>query len=275
MWTLSHLLTKVFDVLLLPFSSLPPFVGLAWISLLTGIGMLMVYRYISNQDQIKRTKDLIKAHFLEIRFFKDDMMVTLIAQKDILVNNFKYMGLALKPMVFMLPPVILILVQLEVRYGVRPFRPGDVAVVSARLTSSPMDQPDISLTASDGIEVQTPAVRIADSDLNEVSWRIGITQPGRHDLQIQVGDETYQKAIYALDKTAAMAKEIRKKSILESIFQPVERPLASSGPIQSISVQYPSAEIFFFHWNVNWLVGFFILSIIFGFAMKGTFKVEI
>ena len=275
MWMLSHGLTKFFDVLLIPFASLPALVGLAWISLLTGVGMLMVYRHISDQDKIKHVKNRIKAHFLEIRLFKEDMVIGLRAQKNILINNFKYMGLALKPMLFMLPPIILVLVQLEVRYGYRSFQPGDTSVLSVRLASDPTQLGTIDLKVPEGIEIQTPAVRTVESGHYGVDWRIGVTQRGNHDVSVQIGDQTYSKRLCAISRTTAMAPQVGTSSLKETIFQPVERPFDPKGQVQSISIQYPPADMRLLGIHVNWLVGFFVLSIIFGFMLKGVFKVEI
>lgn len=275
MWMLSHLLTRLFDLLLIPFGFLPALVGLAWISLLTGVGMLMVYRHISNQDRIKHVKNRIKAHFLEIRLFKEDMVIGLRAQKNILINNFKYMGLALKPMLFMLPPIILILVQLEVRYAHRPFQIGDTAVLSVRLATDPTQVGDVDLQVSDGIEIQTPAVRTFEPGNYGVDWRIAVSQSGDHILSLRVGENNYTKKLHALNRTIALAPEIGKNGFHEALFQPVEKPLDAAGPVQSIRIEYPPAEMRLFGMNIHWLVGFFVLSIVFGFMLKGVFKVEI
>jgi len=50
------LLNGLFDILLLPFRSLPQFWGLLFLSLLSGIGMISVFRLISNQEKISRLR---------------------------------------------------------------------------------------------------------------------------------------------------------------------------------------------------------------------------
>ena len=54
------------------------------VSLLTALLMLFVFQLTSNQAGIRRAKDRIKAHLLELRLFKDNMRVTLWAQGGIL-----------------------------------------------------------------------------------------------------------------------------------------------------------------------------------------------
>ena len=275
MWTIMHLVTKVFDVLLAPFSSLSPLVGLTWISLLTGVGMLMVYRYISNQDRIKETKNRIKAHFLEVRLFKDNMRVMLKAQKNILLYNFRYMGLAVKPMLFMLPPIILILIQLEVRYARRPLHVGESAIVSVKMESDPMKGPEMQLVVPSGITIETPPLRVPEG--GEINWRIKANQAGRFSIGIKSADSNSEvsKTVHVTRSVVALAGNVGRSSLSEAIVQPVEKPIISSVPIESVRLQYPNAEMKLWGWNIHWLVGFFVLSIVFGFAMKGIFKVEI
>ncbi len=49
--------TTLFDAILVPFRSFDPLVALGGISLLTGILMLIAFRYTSNQSEIRRNKE--------------------------------------------------------------------------------------------------------------------------------------------------------------------------------------------------------------------------
>jgi len=273
MWIVFHLLTKLFDLLLALFVSFPPVVGLIWISVLTAVIMLMVYRHISNQEKIKQTKDRIKAHFLEVRLFKDDIRVILAAQWKILLNNLKYMSLALKPMLFMLPAIILILIQLEGRYAHRPLHPGETTIIAVHLEEDPTKGNALEIELPEGLALESPALRI--SKTREVNWRIRAEKKGRYELKFKLKEEAFLRNLFVADENLPIARQVKKNTIIEQIFQPFERPLDKSGAVRSIEIQYPEADIRFFGWSLNWLVGFFVFSIIFGFAMKGVFKVEI
>lgn len=64
-------------------------------------------------------------------------------------------------------------------------------------------------------------------------------------------------------------------SILEELLYPGARILPGDAPVTSIEVLYPSGGLRLFGLSVHWLVAYFLLSIVFGFALKGMFKVEI
>ena len=74
-----------------------PMIGLTLISILTGIGMLWVFGKTSNQEKISRTKKRLQAYLLEMRLFGDDISLVFSAQKKLVIDNFRYIGLMMRP----------------------------------------------------------------------------------------------------------------------------------------------------------------------------------
>jgi hypothetical protein len=66
-----------------------------------------------------------------------------------------------------------------------------------------------------------------------------------------------------------------QRNFIAEFFNPGEAPLAGNLPLKSVEVLYPSRNMNLFGWHLHWLIVYFALSIIFGFAFKGIFKVEI
>jgi len=64
-------------------------------------------------------------------------------------------------------------------------------------------------------------------------------------------------------------------SIAKRVLYPGEPPLPDGTPVRSIEVLFPAARLSAFGVGVHWLVAYLVLSIAFGFALKGVFKVEI
>ena len=182
METLNRILNFLFDGMLRLFAGLDPAFGLLAISVITGILMLMVFRYTSDQKGIKKSKNLVKAHFLAIRLYKDDISQMLTTIKNIIVSNLLYMSKSIKPMLFMLIPVGLVLIQLDSRYEHRPFKVGESTIVTVRLGSVSSDLQalsNLSLSAPDGIKIETPVVRIPGK--SEACWRIRMEKEGSYD----------------------------------------------------------------------------------------------
>jgi hypothetical protein len=64
-------------------------------------------------------------------------------------------------------------------------------------------------------------------------------------------------------------------SFWDILLNPGEMPIAKDSSVKQIKIDYPSRSIEIFGWNLHWLIVFFVLSIVFGFAFKGLFKVEV
>jgi uncharacterized membrane protein (DUF106 family) len=237
--------------------------------------MLVIFRYTSNQRGIKEAKDKIKAHLLEIRLFKDDLGTVLSAQKRIFLYNLRYMKYALKPMLFMMVPVVIILVQLEGWFGYRPLKVGESAIVSVRVTDEEAEAlSNISLDVDKGLTVETPPLRIPEE--REVDWRIRADELGEHSLVFNVSGHTFQKRVIVSDgRLTPASPRVVASSVWDTFLNPGQESITKNPFVERIEVDYPSRSIEILGWKTHWLIVFFVLSIVFGFAFKGLFKVEI
>ncbi|OGD14548.1 MAG: hypothetical protein A2W20_04420 [Candidatus Aminicenantes bacterium RBG_16_66_30] len=266
---------RAVDLVLWPFRGLSPWFGLVVVSLLTALLMLEVYKLTSNQAAIRRAKDRIKAHLLEMRLYKDNMRVTLGAQAGILKSNLAYMAANLKPLAVMIVPLVLILARLSLWFDRAPLRPGEETLVKVELAASadPLSL-DLRLELPPAVEATAPAVRIPDE--HEVVWRIRALAEGRGRLLLRAGDRTIEKTVTVgggpLTSVSALAS---RGSFVRRILYPGEPPLPGGTPVRTVEVLYPARRLAAFGVGVHWLVAYLVLSIAFGFALKGVFKVEI
>jgi hypothetical protein len=265
----------IFNVLLFPFRGLSPWFGMIFVSLITAFLMLWVFKMTSNQAGIRRAKNAIKAHLLELRLFKDNMRISLRAQGRIMRANMSYIACNAKPMLVMIVPLLLILAQLNLWFGAAPLKPGEEALVKAKVArgADPLAL-DIAIDPSPGLTVETPAVRIPDE--GEIAWRIRASATGPASLTFRLAGRTIVKPV-AVGGTPLSKVSTRSvgRSVLKQLLYPGEKPLPGDTPLVSIEVLYPSGGLPLFGLSVNWLVAYFALSIIFGFAFKRLFKVEI
>ncbi|UCH79104.1 MAG: hypothetical protein JSU81_03915, partial [Candidatus Coatesbacteria bacterium] len=93
MWYFNVAVTRLFDALLWPFQQWPAG-GLVFVSVVTGVVMLLLFKVTSNQRAIRRTRDLMRAHMLAMRLFRDDASVVVASQKNVLRTNLKYLRYA-------------------------------------------------------------------------------------------------------------------------------------------------------------------------------------
>lgn len=270
---LNVVLTGFFDILVWPFKALAPIWPMIFISLIAGIVMLWIFGKVSDQAAIKRIRDRIRGNLIGVRLFQNDIGVLLRLQGTILVDTLKYMKHSLVPMLIMLAPVLLIMIQLNLRFAVRPLAPGETTVFKVQVRDASAVRESVVLEAPQGITIETPPVRIPSE--REVAWRIRADEPGRFAMKVRLGNELVEKDLVVGSGWTSVSPLRTGGSIIDNFLYPGETPLLPSLMVESIAVNYPKLEITVFGFVIHWLVLFFVLSIVFGFALKGVFGVEI
>src|SRR5437764_9906890 len=97
-----------------------PIIGLAVLGVALGVGMLLVFRWTSKPEAIRRAKARMMAHLYEMRLFADEPALIWSAQGGLLKANARYLGLMLLPAVVMSVPRIALFSWLDCYYGYRP-----------------------------------------------------------------------------------------------------------------------------------------------------------
>jgi uncharacterized membrane protein (DUF106 family) len=261
--------------LLGPFQSLPPAVGLSIVSLVVAVAMLLVFRKTSNQAAIAAVKRKIHAGIFEIRLFNDDLRAMFRAQGDILRHNLTYLRLSFAPMLWMLVPLVLLIAQLQFYYGYDGLEPGKPALVKVTLkeTAAGASSPAIELNAPSGMRVETPLVWIPSE--REAAWRVSAEQPGDYQLTVRLDGRAVSKEVNVSSRVGWRAPERLEPGFVNQLLYPAEAPIDADVPIEAIRVTYPDREVSVLGWQTHWMIAFFVLSIVFAFALRKRFGVVI
>lgn len=271
----NSIVNTIFGLFFLPFKNASPLWGMLVVSFITGIVMLFVFKATSDQLGIRKAKNLVKGHFLAIRLYRDDIALMFDTMKNILLSNLLYMKKSLRPMLFLLAPVAIILVQLGSRYEFRPFKVGETIVVSLRLAhgSDDVNLNQVELALPSGLTVDMPPVRI--DALNEVNWRVKAVQAGEYDLTFKYEGLAVTKRVYVKDALLPIAPQIGQDNVAVTLMNPAEPSLPASSFASGISVVYPRRDSEFFGFHLHWLMAFFVFSLIAAFSFKGFLGVEV
>lgn len=260
-------------VLLAPLGLLPGWLSATLVAVVTGVALLLVFKYTSNQRAIKRVKDEIKANLLALKLFKESPSVVLGAQGRILIAAVKLMLLALVPMLVMVLPVLLVLGQLSLWYQARPLRVGEDALVTLTLADTPGGAlPEVQLQPSDAVAVAIGPVRVPSK--REVCWSIEARQPGNHRLAFNLGDQTAEKEFAVGDGLMRVSTLRPDWNWSDALLYPAEPPFAPDKSVRSIAIEYPTRS----SWTSGadwWVVYWFVVSMIAGFAFRGVLKVNL
>lgn len=239
---------------------MPAFASLVPISILAGMGMLLVFRHASDQAAVRRAKGIAQAHLLEFRLFMDEPRLILRAQRDLIVANARFLRLMLRPVVVLALPMGLLLAGLEAFYGHAPLRVGYPAIVTAQLKDTAAI---LALKASPEIAVENPPVHVPAE--RQVSWRIRPLRAATSEVEVVRDGRAFRKSVSAGDGLHFLSE--RRGSLAGLFLRPTEPPLSDS-EIAWIEVRYPDAVILHLHW----LIWFFGTSAITALALRRRFR---
>jgi hypothetical protein len=242
-------------------------------SLLMALLVVAVYALVSNQQTIKTTRNRMVARLLEIRLFGDDPISVLGSFRRVLTATGFYIGASLKPLVVLLPIIVLWIGQLAGWFEWRPLTKGESVVVSMKLKEgvSPVAQP-ATLQVPGEFIVETPAFRSVHT--NEVAWRVKAMQPGSGMIQCGTGAATVEKEITASSALKKVSPKRTADRFWDRVLFPGEDALAKDSPVAEVRVDYPRRSMRFFGYEINWLVAIFVASIVFALVVKRPFRVE-
>ncbi len=242
------------------------------ISVVVGLLMVLVFRYTSDQKAIRRAKDQLKAHLLAVRLFQDQLPVVIRAYGRILRGTGRYIRLTFKPLLFVILPLTLLIVHLDRYLGWTPLRPGEPFLVKVQ-TVAPDAFNEVSLQLPGEMAVSAPAVHIPEE--KEVVWRVIADKEGKYNINIVIGGQMFSKEVRVSQDLTSISPARLRDRFWARLVSSAEPALPQDSPIQSIEVSYPtrSIDLGWFQWN--WIVLFFVLSIVAGFIFKSVLGIEI
>jgi uncharacterized membrane protein (DUF106 family) len=270
---LNDLANALGRLLLAPVSVLPGWLSATLIAAVTGVLLLVVFKYTSNQRAIQRVRNDINANLLALKLFKDSAALAVVSQGRILGGAGRLLVLALVPMAVMSVPVLLILGQLSLWYQQRPLPVGEDAVVTLRLNGAAADPfPEVRLQPTDAAAVMVGPVRVLSK--REVCWNIRASESGYHRLVFEVDGQTVNKELAVGDGYMRVSARRPEGSWLEALKYPQEQPFAQDSPVRSIAIDYPARSSWTSgtdYWWIYWLIA----SMVAGFCFRRVLNVNI
>jgi hypothetical protein len=195
--------------------------------------------------------------------------VVLRAYFRILRATGSYLACAFKPLLVTLAPLLLLLAQVELRLGREAARPGAPLLVKVKLPPG-ADVNTLELRLPDGVLATAPPLRIPEE--NEVDWRIQSERAGSFELELSRGGRAFTKQFVA-GGWLPRVSPWRTASAAELLLYPGDARLDSAAALW-VEITYPVREIRVLGWGMHWIIPFFVLTLLFGYAMKGLFGVE-
>lgn len=242
------------------------------VSLVVGLAMVVLFGYTSDQKAIKIAKDQLKAHLLAVRLFRDQLPVVAGSYAKILRGTGRYLRLAFMPLLYVIIPMIVLIVQLDRSLGSTAIQPAKPFLLTVRAgNADAMNALSLELPAE--IERTAPAVHVPAE--NEVVWRLAARQDGDYQIKVVAGAENAAKTLRVSSELTRLSPVRLRGHFWERMFTSGEPALPENGAVESIAIAYPERNIEIAGYAMNWIWLFFILSMVAGYLFKELLGIQI
>lgn len=273
---LNAALTALADGLLTPLGSGPTWLPLVLVAAASGVLMAVVFRYTSPQKALRRDAELMQAQLLAMKLFKDDVGTLLLSFGRLLGYVALRLWHSLPPVLVMLVPFVLLLVQLARWYEYAPLVPGGQAVVELQVSPGDWTQwQRATLEPNEVMAIETPAMR--DPAEHAIYWRVRAQQPGSATLRWSLGDQSVEKRLTVAERANELAAvDMRRPGSgwLDRLLHPGEPGFRYDSPVRGIDVRCSGRTTPVFGLDVPWWLTFFIVSMLAAVLMRPVVKVQ-
>ncbi len=261
--------TAIGDAVYAALRPLPVWGGLTILSAVTGVVMLVAFRYTSNQEAIGKAKDDIKAQLLALKLYKDELRVTFRAQFRLLWAILRLQRYVLTPVLWMALPMLLGLAQMGLRHQWRPLHAGERTLIRMNMDPLAVRAANVTLLPNPGLVVEVGPVPGTDS----LVWRVRAGEPGRRKLRFQVDDAALEKEVVVSDAFERVSAMLPGSRWTQQLLHPAEPRVSSNSPVRSIEIMYPHVESWIYGADY-WIVYFLVISMVTALIFRPLFKVR-
>lgn len=249
--------------------------GLVLVSVLTGVGIMVAFKYTANRKALRGAKDTIQGALLGIVVFRHDTRVMLVEEGRLLRGSVRYMLAGLRPLAVVIIPMVAIFAAIELFCGFGPLAVGESAIVTVQAANGDLRRIEAATLTGNAIEVETPPLRIPAT--GEVCWRIRADSPGEHTVTLDLGGSTIAKSVHVGEELRPVAVSLHRVrgGFYDTLIRSAEAPLPSESPVQSFSVDYPATLVSLGPVSLHWIWATLIIATIAALLAKPILRVEI
>jgi uncharacterized membrane protein (DUF106 family) len=242
------------------------------ISLVIGLLMVVLFGYTSDQKAIGVAKDQLKAHLLAVRLYRDQIPVVMGSYGKILRGTGRYLKLAFKPLLYVIIPITLLMVQIDRYLGATPI-PSNAPFLLTVHTIGGDALNDATLDLPSEISMTAPPVHVPST--NEIVWRLVGSKEGKYEVKIAAAGQVAAKVVSVGSDLPRISTVRLRGHFWERMFSSAEPALPENSPVESISINYPDRNIEVAGYGMNWIWLFFVLSMVVGFIFKELLGIQI
>lgn len=231
--------------------NLPLWLAILILSFLVSLVITVVYRFATDQKEMKRLKEKTKKFQKEMREHRDDPKKLAKIQKEAMSVNMSYMGKSLKPTLYTMIPLLFVFLWMNNAFALEMVAPEEPVVVTAYLEVPDRVTIETSLSVVGELTKETVE--------RQVSWRVS-GPAGEHPVAFVSSDGERASHVVVIDG------------------RPHTSVVDQQAPFRRTEVGYvkatPFGDVSLFGYNPGWLFTYILFSIVFSIGLRKLMKIH-
>ena len=259
-------LDPVLNPLMKPLLALGPLWAVVVLSFLISVIIVLVYKFFTKQDEMKRLKEQQKEfqkRMKELRSNPDEMMKV---QKEAMKANMEYMKHSFKATLITMLPVILIFGWMNAHLAYEPIYPGETYSVTAMFNEGVSGEAELIFDEGSNLAVDKNIGKTSEvkQKINSgATWYVESTA-GEHFLTVKFNEIEQSKKVL-------VTTELKYEEPI-SVFgdSGIKQIRINNNKLRPLG---PNFTVPLFNWQPGWLGIYIILSIVFSIVLRKLLKV--
>lgn len=230
--------------------TMPLWLGILILSFIITVIITVVYKFATDQDEMRRLKEKIKKSQADMKKHKDNPKKLQKIQQETMSVNMKYTMKSLKPTLYTMLPLFIIFAWMNANLAMAPIMPGE----DFRVTVEMREPARITLTTD--LDIQGDATR--ETVERQASWTLS-GPAGEHLVRLATEDGN------TVDRTVLIGEK------------PDRPQTAHDAPFDSVTIGYekttPFGDFSIFGYKPGWLFTYIIFSILFSVGLRKALRV--
>lgn len=226
--------------------ALPPFLGVFVMSLVVTLIINLIYKFTTNQIEMKNLKDQIEKFRKQMKENKDNPKKLQKVISEANEVNFRYMGKSLKPTLYTFLPIIFIFAWMNANYTYAPLNAHEPLTITTHFLDGFTGEAVLTSPTLTTNNITSTIVTSSDKKIGSVALFAVTGDPGPHEFTINYQSFSYNGTVWFGEK-------------------PTQQLFAGNGPVSTISVDYPRIHPLgpfqLFGWQPGWLALYIVLSV--------------
>lgn len=227
-----------------------PLYSILAISFLISLLVVIIYKLLTDQNEMKRLKDELKGHQQRMKEHKNNAEKMMSIQKEAMQVNMQYMMKSMKPTLITFLPILLIFGWLNAHFAYEPLKPDIPFSLTVEMEKGITG--NISITTPEGLSIIGDSTKTLENQ--KTTFELKGTA-GEYLASLTYNNETQ-------DKLIKITTERKYAPVIETYkSEAFKRVILGNPPLKVI-------------WGLGWLWAYIISAIVFSVALRKLLNVH-